>query len=350
MRVIFFACGLETPAARFRVLQLFPRLQAHGIECEFHYGYGRAYNRVASTPLGAPYKLVTRLKRGVQTLLTKNADIVFLQRTAIPQTALFEELASRRSPRVIFDFDDAIYLGPDGSPSASRGHATRRAIEVSSHVIVGNRHLADWVGEPHRTSVIPTAVDASAYTPGNSSMARVRDRVVIGWMGTSSNFDSLRTVLPALRRVLDRHPDVWFKIVSNARLSDIEGWSQVEQKAWSAADELQDLRSFDIGIMPLVNNEMSRGKCGFKLLLYMATGRPVVAAAVGANLEIVDEGSGFLARSDSDWEDALERLAANASMRDSYGRRGREILESRFSVDAVIPRYLEIFEKVAARR
>lgn len=350
LRVAFFACGLQTPAARFRVQQFFPAFAAHGVSCRYHYAYGADYHRWNRSVLGAPYKLVTRVRRGLEMVLEVDADVVFIQRTALPQTAVFEKTFAKLNDRLVFDFDDAIYLDGSGRPSRTRERAVRGAISASRRTVVGNRHLEDWAKAPDKTSVIPTVVDDEVYKPAPSNGAS-SGQVVVGWMGTSSNFDSLRVALPGLRALLRRDPRVVFRIIADREFEDVRGWDRVEQRSWSAERELADLRSFDVGMMPLVDTEMSRGKCGFKLLLYMATGKPVVASSVGANREIVLPGTTGLLAEDSEqgWLDALQALTQDAARRGDMGSAGRARLEQMYSVRAVLPRYLEIFDLVARR-
>lgn len=100
MRIGFYSVGFNTPAARYRVRQFFPHFAEHGIECNMHYAYGSAYNHVLHTELAGPCKLLTRAKRALHTLNVKPYDIVFLQRTAFPWTAIperFARYATRRS-------------------------------------------------------------------------------------------------------------------------------------------------------------------------------------------------------------------------------------------------------------
>ena len=346
MRVVFFAGGDETPAARYRVRQFIPVFERQGISCAFYGAYGSSYNRVAPTLAGPFYKLASRMKRALLMANVRGYDVVFLQRTALPDTALPELLSSHLNPRIIFDFDDAIYLRSDGGEGRLRARTMTTMARISKAIIVGNAHLAARVGHADKTHVIPTVIDTDRYTPGRGSSG---ERVVIGWMGTASNFDSLRSVLPALKTVLERNRRAVVRIVSNARLREVSGWERTEQRAWAADREIDDLRSFDIGIMPLLDNEMSRGKCGFKLILYMATGSPVVASPVGANVEIVAPGvCGFLSRSRQEWIDALEALIGSRAMRLQAGEAGRARVEGRYSVRTVAPRYTGILERVAA--
>lgn len=126
----------------------------------------------------------------------------------------------------------------------------------------------------------------------------------------------------------------------------------MEKKPWAREQEIQDVLGFDIGIMPLVDNPWTRGKCGFKLIQYMAAGLPVVASPVGANNDIVDHGhNGFLASTHSEWAEALSNLATNRDLRASFGAHGRKKIEEKYSVRSNLPSYIStiIGAAVAAR-
>jgi glycosyltransferase involved in cell wall biosynthesis len=167
-------------------------------------------------------------------------------------------------------------------------------------------------------------------------------------MGTASNFRHLAIAEPAVRRVLQENPHVTFRLVSNGSWEGLAAHPRVEQVAWSADSELGQLRGFSVGLMPLVDDAWSRGKCGFKLLQYMAVGTPVIASAVGVNPEILQDGQvGMLARTSEEWYLALRRLVADATLRGALGDAGRERVVSAYSIDRVVPTYLDILEQVS---
>src|SRR5690606_15523920 len=138
------------------------------------------------------------------------------------------------------------------------------AVRGATHVIAGNRYLADLANSPAKTTVIPTVVDTDVYRPiEDVSPARP---VTIGWMGSSGNFGSLRLIVPAVVKVLEALPNVRFRIVSNAPFHELQGVPKVEQIPWSRDREIALLQSFDLGLMPLENSEATLGKCGFKMI------------------------------------------------------------------------------------
>lgn len=346
--MLFLAGGTQEPSSRFRAHQFFPHFEARGIECTSRTAYGEAYNAVSRTPWAAPYKLACRLKRAVQTLDSAAWDVVFLQRTALPHTALPERLASRRNPRLVYDFDDSVFLGADGLPDTRRERAFRDAIALSAHVIAGNSFLAEYAAAPAKTSMIPTVVDTERFRPGPRQ--REGRPVVVGWMGTASNFDNLPVLVPAIERLLADNPDVIFRIVSNDVFAPLADHPRVEQVRWSEATELAQLQDFDVGVMPLNDTPWTRGKCGFKMIQYMAVGCPVVASAVGANVDIFrGSGAGALVADGEDWYGPLRALASDEALRRRCGAAARVRADASYSVASVVDRYVEIFERVRLR-
>lgn len=346
MRVAFFTDGPEIPSSRFRCLQLFPALRRRGIECVVHYAYDERYNEVFAKPWAPLYKLSSRLSRVVHLLQESSCDLAFLHKTSIPYSAMPEMLRGLRRTPMVFDFDDAIHLSAKGGKSWLRAAALARVVSVADHVIAGNAFLADVAAAPEKTTVIPTVVDTDTYVPGTPSAAPL----VIGWMGTASNFPHLEPVMPALLRAVEQLPGARLRIVSNGVMEAYESHPLVEHWRWQKVREVQALQSFDLGLMPLLDTDQTRGKCGFKMLQYMAVGVPVIASAVGANVGLfADSGAGVLVPPDGDWVAPILELARSAARRAECGSAGRAHVAKRYSVEAVIDHYVRIFEEVARR-
>lgn len=342
MRVLFFTDGPESPGSRFRCLQLFPHLEARGINCEARFGYDARYNTVFERPWAPAYKLGGRLKRVAHLLAERHADVLFLHKTALAVTGIPEQLRALSHTPIVFDFDDAIYLGPGGNEDPWRRRAFEQVVSVAGRIVAGNRHLAEVAGRPQVTTVIPTVVDTDLYIPGPPR--RPSDELVVGWMGTASNFPSLRLALPSLLRAIETQPRARLRIVSNGILPEFADHPKVEQWRWSKNGELRALQSFDIGLMPLEDSELTRGKCGFKMIQYMAVGVPVLSSAVGANSDIfAGSQAGMLVASGEDWGDKLEELIRLRSDFAGMGAAGRRHAVSNYSVHAVIEKYEQIF-------
>ncbi len=350
MKILFLTEGTTVPASRFRVGQFIPHFESRGIDCTVRAAYGDWYNAAARTAVGPAYKLLWRLKRVGQGLDAGRFDVVFLQRPALPFSALPERAVTRANRRTIFDVDDSIFLGAGGKVDPARRRAFEDEVELARHVICGNSYLAEEAGAPEKTTVIPTVIDTDRYVPAEAGKAEKAEGepVVIGWMGTSGNFPFLEEIAPALREVLEARPEAVVRFVSNAPFEPLADHPRVEQIPWSKEREIELLQSFDIGLMPLEDSALTRGKCGFKMIQYMAVGTPVVVSAVGANVEIFEgSGAGFLADSWDAWCEPLLGLVDDAEMRKKMGVAGRVHAVESYSVKSVIDRYIDIFERVA---
>jgi glycosyltransferase involved in cell wall biosynthesis len=122
-------------------------------------------------------------------------------------------------------------------------------------------------------------------------------------------------------------------------------------QAWDEDTEARDIAAFDVGVAPLADGPWERGKCGFKIIQYMAAGRPVVASAVGANRSIVQHGiTGFLASTDAEWTAALRTLEGDRDLRRRMGDAGRRLVEERYSIQANVPALAACLQEAAGRR
>lgn len=212
LRVLFFTDGPESPGSRFRCLQFFPHLEARGIHCEARFAYDARYNDVFERKRAPAYKLAGRLKRVAHLLFDGRADLIFLHKTALAVTGFPEWLRSFRRAPMVFDVDDAIYLGPGGLEQRRRRRTFERVVSVADHIIAGNHHLAEVTGRTNVT-VIPSVVDTDLFVP--AARRSPSDELIVGWMGTASNFPSLRLALPSLTQAIQAMPRARLRIVSN---------------------------------------------------------------------------------------------------------------------------------------
>lgn len=342
MKILFVTDGIHTPASRFRCSQFFEEFERNGLEVEIRYGYGESYNSAINRPYALAYKALGRLRRAYHQIFFGDADLIFLQRTAFPHTGFIEEVGSLRDVPIIFDFDDSLFVNGKGEVSAQRAAAFATAVRVSDHLIAGNRYLANEAGRLDKTTIIPTVIDTARYGPRIAPKSN--RKVVVGWMGTAGNFPFLESIVPELKMLLKKRPEVIIRLVSNRIFEPLAGIDRVQQIKWSPQSEIDWLHSFDIGLMPLIDSPLTRGKCAFKMIQYMAVGIPVVVSPVGANLEVFDseESIGFMPT--GSWQEALDVLVEEGALRRQMGAAGRERAVAEYSIQSVLPRYLNLFD------
>lgn len=278
-------------------------------------------------------------------------DVVYLQRATFPIGVA--RLLRWINPRIIFDFDDAIHLrdpadGESGLIGTIKERAKARGVpdilRVSRCAIVEHGILEAYARQYcSRVETIPGPVDTELFHP--RQIPRRKGPIVIGWIGTPSTSAFLPIALPALQRISERH-DIEVHLVGSGTV-DLDG-IRVKIFQWQEHEETIRLQAFDIGIMPMPDTEWTRGKLGLKMLLYMATGIPAVVSYTPANAEVIDHGvNGFIAKDDRAWEEILERLIVEPSLRDRIGGEGRRTVESGFSLNNAVPKLVRILYEVA---
>jgi glycosyltransferase involved in cell wall biosynthesis len=211
-------------------------------------------------------------------------------------------------------------------------------------IVAGNQFLKSQA-TPYNPNVevIPTSIDLSRYSVKKGYHSE--GPITIGWLGSSSTLKYLRSLLPTLERMFNRHPHFQLKIVCDQFLDSSD--LPIIKKRWSSEEEEDDLKSFDIGIMPLSDDLWARGKCGLKILQYQSVGVPVVCTPVGVNRDIIEDGlNGFWAQDEAQWEQGLLKLVREEGLRREMGLEGRKTVERGYSLEVSAPRILEVLKKV----
>ena len=284
------------------------------------------------------------LRRTREILALPEHDVVIVHRAACLAGPAWVEKAVRTHGRpLVYDFDDAIFrlhVAEANRPFAwlKAPGKTATLCRIADHVVVGNEFLAGFArGLNDNVTVVPSSIDTERCRPIPRAPS---DRPVVGWMGSSTSQTYLEAAAPMLRAVLAARP-VELRVVSNRR----PAFPGIDHtwRPWSAATETHELAGFDVGIMPMPDDDWARGKGAFKALQYMAMGVSTVASAVGANRDVIEHGrNGLLAVSDRDWVECISRLVDNADLRRDLGAAGRRTVEERYSMK----RSAEKFEAV----
>jgi glycosyltransferase involved in cell wall biosynthesis len=325
-------CVIEhggAPSTRLRLADCLSRYRALGIE--------------------ATVVATRRSKIARQTGLIRQAarhDVVILFKT-LSFSKLELILLQRANPRIIFDFDDAVMFRGQKHGEPLRGKNFKKFLRTMKHcaaAVAGNDFLACFAAACDRPVVVlPTSIDLTKYRLKKHADGR---GLTVGWLGLSDGLPYLRHIQSALQRLAELFPNLRLKVVSDKPIQ-LDGII-VENVPWQLETEQTNLASFDIGIMPLWDSVWTRGKCGYKILQYMGVGTPVVASAVGANKDIITDGeNGFLAETQEDWVRALGNLIENGEQRRTFGLRGRELVERRYSLDRFAEGYVKLMREVA---
>ncbi len=291
-------------------------------------------------PLG--YFAARFAKRISKLCSAKQYDVIFAQKEVFPYIPDFvEAIFGLEKRNLVIDLDDAVFLFYEAAPSWFKRRFLSgkfpRLFKRSSLVLAGNRYLAAYA-ERYASNVVhfPTVVDTERFSPDEGSSGKaVSSTPVIGWIGSPETSSFLDGIVPALEE-LARSERFRFLVVG-AESIGIRGVS-VSAKPWSEENEVDDLRGFDIGVMPLPPSEWSKGKCALKLLQYMSTGIPAVSSPYGSAAEItVDGDNGFLAKSREEWIEKLGVLLRDIELRKRMGLRGREWVKGHYSLERYAP-------------
>jgi len=328
MKVLFLIQGFQVAASRYRVLQYLPYLESNGVEATVSL-YPRTF------------------KENLQFFATlPQYDILFLQRKRFNQPRL--ALLRKRAKRIVYDFDDSVmYRNSKAKDPISRTRRRRfvQMIKASDFVIAGNEFLKSQVLPIHsNVEVIPTSIDEEKYHL--KVYPAEKERVILGWIGDHGSIHYLEKMRPIFENLGKRYPSVDLKIVCDVFFDCDQ--MKVIKKYWNSEEEVSDLQSFDIGLMPLVDDPWSWGKCGLKIIQYQGVGVPVVCTPVGINRDLVEDGvNGFYAMTPEQWEEKLSILIEDSALREKMGLEGRKRVLSRYTLQTCGPRLLSILEQVA---
>ena len=347
----------RAPGQRYRCEQYIKYLEANGFEC--------VYSPLIATPeedfalynskgLFAKAQLFLHgfARRVKDVWRVNNFDIIFIYREAfMTGSVFFERLLKRSSAKIILDFDDAIWLPTISDANKSlqwlkNPKKINKIIALSDCVIVGNLYLANYAKAFNaNVKVIPSTIDLDYYKLPKQNPKSETNDVVIGWSGSHTTIEHFETILPVLKILKQKFKDkVQFAVYGDPLYKNTE--LEIQGTAWSYDSEVPTISSFDIGIMPLPNDEWSKGKCAMKGLQYMGLQVPAVLSAVGMNADIIKDGvNGFLASNESEWIQKLTLLIENKTLRRQIGIAGRKTIEHSFSSQALSQTYLDIFRK-----
>ena len=340
----------QGPSSRVRFYQYLPYLKSQEIEVQLAPLLDNNYIRNLYTGKRTSALSVLRsyLQRIGWLLRSSSFDLLWIEKELLPWfPAWAESLLARAGVPYVVDYDDAVFhrydMHTSGVVRAFLGNSIDRVMRHSTVVVAGNEYLAERARQvgAKRIEYLPSVVDANQYSVSSLKTDDFR----IGWIGSPITAPYLDLIRPALQDVIQQ-TGARLVLIGAGQIDPLPGVPN-EIHSWSLDREVGDIQSMEIGIMPLPDLPFERGKCGYKLIQYMACGLPVVASPVGVNAQIVDhEKTGFLASSTQEWKDALLRLYDDAALRQKMGKAGRKKVEEKYSLQVAAPRLLEILGSV----
>lgn len=336
-------------SSRVRFLQYLPTLRTLDIEVHvsplLHDDYlCRQYSKqpISWGRIFADYAI------RIKTLFSaREFDLLWIEKELFPNLpAYVEQLLVKLGVRYVVDYDDAIFHNYDLSQNPIKSFFAKKIDEVmrcSSLVVCGNEYLADRARSAgaRNVEIIPTVIDLDTYTVAES---RPSGRpIIVGWVGSPSTVKYLNLVVPVLNKLAEEFPIRLCVVGAQFASPELD----IECRAWSEESEVSEIQNFDIGIMPLVDSPWERGKCGYKLIQYMACGLPVVASPVGVNQQIVNHGvNGYLASTAESWRNAFRMLFVDDVSRRIMGAQGRRDVEQKYCLQVTAPHLARLFNEV----
>ncbi|MBD2292370.1 glycosyltransferase family 4 protein [Anabaena sphaerica FACHB-251] len=336
-KIYFFTEPSVFPTTRFRAEQYIPYFHKNGYDTVLFPAFSSGYKSFSQSLISVFKFNLDRYLSNIKNIfhrwqqinqINTNDNILYIHSFLTPfiDTDYLAQVVRKKSRLMVLDMDDALFV-----TNKRTEIKLKKVMAMCDAVIVGNEYLADFAQKyQSNIYIIPTPIETNYYVPKKIDIETKSNTITIGWMGSWVNLKHLNLVISSLIHLQNKFPHIHLKIVTNIHelppnLKDI-----AKLKQWSVEDELKDLQSFDIGLMPLEDNAFSRGKCSFKLLQYMAVGIPVIASPVGMNKQVVQD-NGFLCETEEEWLESLLILCENKELRQTMGKRSREIAEKDYS-------------------
>ncbi|MBW2166726.1 MAG: glycosyltransferase [Deltaproteobacteria bacterium] len=325
-QILFISKGENSASTRYRALSYFESLRSKGWEPSHITAHG-IFPRI---------KLLG---------IANQAEVVVILRKTF--SSPFLRLLRLCSKNLVFDLDDAVFCRSDGEPSKSRQMSFEKVTSICEQVWAGNLYLADRARQYNEAvKILPTSLDYRKYLLEVEKNPKHFDLV---WIGSRSTQKYLKESLPLLESLSEIIPNLRLKIVADFDLPTKR--LKTVAVPWSDEVEAEALASAHVGIAPMSDNSWTKGKCGLKVLQYMAAGLPVISSPAGVNREIVQHGiSGFFAENAGDWKTAIERLFRDSELRHSMGKAGQQRVIECFSVDATFRKMSKVLNALVQGR
>ncbi len=359
-KILFIAAHRpnRSPSQRYRFEQYFSFLKENGFECELSYILSESDDKVFYKTGNILQKLSIIIKSAKKRLVdvkrANHFDIIFVQREAfMTGSAYFEKRFSRSKAKLVFDFDDSIWLLDTSKANKmwqwmKSAKKTGEIISAADMVFAGNTYLSEYARLFNKkVKIIPTTIDTAVFQ--RTKKYEEKDRICIGWSGSLTTIKHFENAVPVLKMIKKKYGEkVFFKVMGDETYRNEE--LGIQGIPWTSDTEIEILSGFDIGIMPLPNDQWVKGKCGLKGLSYMSLETPTIMSAEGVNTEIIVDGeNGFLAKTDDEWVIKLSQLIDSFELRKKMGMKGRATVVEKYSYESQKNNYLKAFNELLNR-
>jgi len=342
-------------SSRYRVYQYVGQLEELGVKCKAQSFYSeKGYKAVflGTSQFQKALAVFSAYIRRVAVVLTaRKFDMVYMQRELLPFGPLIlERWLKWRGMKLVFDYDDALFIGKPSSVSSlatrlRRPDRIKKIFGLVDGVVAGNNYLKEQAARYCRkTYVLEVAEDLARIT--QRAAHKDTSEVTLGWLGSRSTEKYLHFLTPVFQKFFNKFPDSRLLVVGGG--SYAPDGIPVVHESWSYEREGDLLHQFDIGLMPLPLEEWSLGKCGGKARTYMAAGVPAVCTGIGYNCDLIHHHqTGMLVESDEEWLDALTELASDSSLRQSIADAARSDVETRFNISVITDQLAKIIREIS---
>ncbi len=353
--IVFFTKYTYAGASsRYRVYQYLESFKKSGFNILLHPFFTDGYlqKKYSKEPISIGFILKRYIKRISDVLRLNNKSLVYVEYELLPYfPAWLEKWLNWKRIKYVVDYDDAIFHNYDWKGNSITkfllSNKIPAVIQRAAHVITGSEYLTQFALRHNaNTTEIPTSIDYEKYF-SNEARYKNDNEFIVGWIGTPSSSINVVNVWPAIKEFMQAYPAKLLLIGFDKSYTYLFEGMAVEIEDWNEGDEIKRMKSFDVGIMPLDDTPFNRGKCGFKLIQYMACGLPTIFSPLQANIKINKNKKNLAASSPAEWVKALEEIYKQRSFyKTAVGFENTLIAEKYYSTKANELTLINIFKEL----
>ncbi len=336
------------PSSRYRFYQFKPLLENVGfivkIQPLFNQSFLKSYYNSGVKNLLAGLK--GYISRFILLFSIRKYDLIIIEYELFPYLPPFFEIILRKSGvHYIVDYDDGIYLKYKNLYPVFNiflKNKIETVIYNANFIFTGNRELFNYASKfNNRVQILTTTVSSKKYDSNNSE--KITNDFIVGWIGSPSTSKYLINLIDVFKNITKYESIKIHLIGFDKKFKKLFELKNINIIDWHEETEIQNIKQFNVGIMPLDNDQWSRCKSGFKIIQYMACKIPVIASPVGINGELVEHGAnGFLATTLEDWLEAILTLYKNPEKAKGMGLNGYKKFCKYYSFESISNKYLSL--------